>query len=329
MRAIYKGLKYILLIFCLLFLLFTAPIPTKKSEKIEWGIVFSQKQAQLLRLDWKKLFLEILDDFKIKSVKIILHWDMVEPENNRFRFEDLDWQIKRAKEKNIKLILVVGAKTGRWPECHVPDWASNLSKEQFQNELFNYIETVIERYKKEEIIWAWQIENEPFFKFGKCPGFLKDLLREEVLLVKGIDSRPIIITESGEFSPWVLGALYGDIVGVSIYRNVYFEKINRYITYPFSPFYYFAKSKLIFAIFKKQIINTELQGEPWCKDPLFLCEQKEQEKTMNVQQFRKIINFAKHTGLDTFFLWGVEWWYYQKERGNVEILKEAMLLLNQ
>jgi len=33
---------------------------------------------------------------------------------------------------------------------------------------------------------------------------------------------------------------------------------------------------------------------------------EEQEKTMNLERFQKNIEFAKRTGLDTFYLWGAE-----------------------
>jgi len=37
---------------------------------------------------------------------------------------------------------------------------------------------------------------------------------------------------------------------------------------------------------------------------------------MDIEQFRKNIEFAKNTGIDTFYLWGAEWWYWLKEKQN-------------
>ncbi len=43
-----------------------------------------------------------------------------------------------------------------------------------------------------------------------------------------------------------------------------------------------------------------------------------------LKEFRKNIEFARKTGLDTFYLWGVEWWYWMKERQKLpEIWNEA------
>ena len=57
----------------------------------------------------------ILNELEVKDLKIITHWDLIEPESGNFYFDDLDWQIERAEEKNVKIILVIGMKTGRYP----------------------------------------------------------------------------------------------------------------------------------------------------------------------------------------------------------------------
>jgi hypothetical protein len=47
---------------------------------------------------------------------------------------------------------------------------------------------------------------------------------------------------------------------------------------------------------------------------------------MDFKKFKENIDFAKKTGLDTIYLWGVEWWYWLKEKGNESILDEAKTL---
>lgn len=96
-----KIFKKILLIFFLLFsflFLYFFVGNVSEAEKINWGIVLSQKHAQLLGLDFKETFLAILDDLGAKNIKIITHWDFIEPEKGLFNFADLDWQIKEAEK---------------------------------------------------------------------------------------------------------------------------------------------------------------------------------------------------------------------------------------
>jgi len=324
-----KVLKYFLfgfLIFLSFFIFCFFVGKAKPAEKIKWGVVFSQKHAQLLGLNWKKIYLQILEDLKAKNLKIITHWDLIEPKNNQFNFEDLDWQIKKAKENKANLILVIGLKTGRWPECHLPDWAKNLSQEELNQEVLDLIQNIILRYQKEPQIVAWQIENEPFFPFGECPEIKRDFVKREINLVKSLDKRPIIFGDSGEFSFWIEAARLGDIVSTTLHRRVYFKEFERYITYPFPPVYYWRKAKLIEFFFKKKVIIGELQAEPWCKNLIYNCDLKEQEITMDFKKFKENIDFARKTGIDTIYLWGVEWWYWLKEKGDESILNEAKTL---
>jgi hypothetical protein len=57
---------------------------------------------------------------------------------------------------------------------------------------------------------------------------------------------------------------------------------------------------------------------------------EEQKKTMDLEQFKKNIEFAKKTGLDEFYLWGSEWWYWLKEKHNDSgIWEEAKKLFSE
>ena len=275
-------------------------------------------------LNWKETYLALLDDLKVKNIKLITHWDLIEPNKDDYRFEDLDWQIKKAEDYNAKILLVIGMKTGRWPECHEPEWAKGLSKEEQQKEILELIEKIVINYGGRTSIIGWQVENEPFFPFGECLWRDKNFLKKEISLIKSLDNRPILTSDSGEFSFWLTSAKLGDIVGTTLHRKVYFKEIKRYISYPFPPVYYWRRAQIIKNFFRKKVIVVELQAEPWCKNLLYNCSLEEQEKTMNLEQFRKNVEFAKKTGLDTFYLWGGEWWYWMKvKQNNSRIWEEA------
>lgn len=318
-------MKKILIIFIILLLIFFSYFfvgEPQKAEKIYWGANFSQKQAKLLGLDWKKVYLDILDDLKVKNLKIIAYWDLLEKEEGKYDFSDLDFQINEAEKRGIKIILVLGRKVPRWPECHEPDWVKDKSLKIKNQKLLEYLERVIERYKKNKSIFAWQIENEPFFKFGECGKIKGKILNEEINLVKNLDSRPIILSESGSRLWWRI-ATYGDIVSFSLYRIAYFSEFKRYIKYPFPPVFYWRKAQIIRKIFKKDVFCGELQAEPWGPVLLDKLDEKEQEKTMNFYQFLKNIEYARKTGIEKFYFWGVEWWYFKKEKGDKRFWEEA------
>ena len=92
------------------------------------------------------------------------------------------------------------------------------------------IEEIVLRYNDSSVIKIWQVENEPFFPFGDCPWTDKDFLKEEISLVKSLDSkgRLVLISDSGEGSFWFSAASLGDIVGTTMYEKVWFHQFGVY-----------------------------------------------------------------------------------------------------
>lgn len=318
----------LLLFFILIaFAYFFIGIPAK-NENIQFGVNFSQKHSQKMGLDWKANYSAILDDLGVKDIRLLTHWDLIETEKDLFDFEDLDWQIKEAEKRKAHVNPVIGMKTGRWPECHIPNWAKNLSKQVQQERILKLVEEIVNRYKDSPIILAWYVENEPLFPFGECPFRDKEFLKKEVAFVKSLDpDRNIIISDSGEASFWFTAAQIGDMVGTTLYRKVWVKELGFYVSYPIPPIFYSRKANLINLIFKKDVICTELQAEPWCPDLLYDCSLTEQNKTMDLAQFKTNIEFARKTGFDKFYLWGSEWWYWLKYNKNMpEIWQEAKIL---
>ncbi len=273
-----------------------------KKQKLEYGVTFSQKfSEELVGNDWRKNYIAILDDLKIKDLRLVAYWDLVEPTEGQFNFNDLDWQVAEAEKHGAKIILALGRKTPRWPECHDPSWAK--IGQSYDNSLLNYVKETINHYKNNPAVWAWQVENEPLFPFGSCSHTLSALLNKEIALVKSLDSRPIILTDAGEIGfAWPYLAAKGDIFGTTLYRYV----TNRFlgnIRYSLIPAYYFRiKAWWAEKVLGKQILISELQAEPW------------NNGAMNPEIFNEIIGYAERSGFPKAYLWGAEWWYYLKEK---------------
>ena len=291
---------------------------SEPAEKITWGVIFSQKYSEELELNWKENYLAILDDLKAKNLKLVAYWDLIEKEQGIYDFEDLDWQIEQAQKREAEVLLVIGRRVPRWPECHIPNWAKNLDEKQQQQKVLDVTRQIVLRYKNNETIEYWQVENEPFFPFGECPPFDKKFLEEEINLVRSLDpERKLIVSETGEYSTWFKSAKYGDVVGHTMYRKVWFSEIKRYVSYRLlPPVFYARKAWLIDKLFQKKTICIELQAEPWGPGLTYTLSLDEQNKTMNIERFKNIIEFSKNTGIDTFYLWGTEWWYWMKEKHN-------------
>lgn len=307
-----------LTVFCFLFV-----GKARIQEDITWGVDFSQMQAESLGLDWKELYSAMINDLKTKNIKLHTQWDWTEGQKDNYYFEDIDWQIEQAEKNNVNIIYVVGVKTGRWPECHIPGWTNSLSEKQTKERALEYIKKVILRYKNSNAIAYWQVENEPLFKFGECPDWYyknSDFLKIEVELVKSLDSsRQVIVSDTGEYSFWFKAAKIGDIVGTTMYRKAWAhisDSFGFYFNYLFSPVYYSRKALLVQKIFSKKVICIELQAEPWASEPFNNISVEQQYKTMDPQTFKENVRYAKETGFDTFYFWGVEWWYWLKTTQN-------------
>ena len=87
--------------------------------------------------------------------------------------------------------------------------------------------------------------------------------------------------------------------------------------------------RIVKTLFGKKVICGELQAEPLGPVLFHQLPLEKHWETMNLDQFKKNINFAKKTGFDEFYLWGAEWWYWLKVKHNMpEIWQEAKSLFN-
>ncbi|MEK7159447.1 MAG: hypothetical protein AAB575_02050 [Patescibacteria group bacterium] len=276
------------------------------------GVNFSKSYAEYLGLDWRKTYLTILDDLKIKNIRLAAPWNELEKEKEVWTFSDLDWQVKEAVKRNVDVVLTLGRRTPHWPECHDPSWLKNLPDDLVVKRQLSMIQTVIERYKKYENIKIWQVENEPLLNvFGVCPKSDLELLRKEVALVKTLDDRPIMITDSGELSLWIVSANLGDLFGSTMYRVTY-NKWLGYFYYHLPPAFYTLKAAMVGLPLENAIVS-ELQAEPWAPNGLLNTTLEEQRKSMDAGRLMNHVDYAKRTGFSSVYLWGAEWWLWLKD----------------
>lgn len=294
--------------------------PAGASGVTTWGVTFSHTFGKYIGVDWRELYFAILDDLKVRHIRIPIYWPVVEPTEGNFSFDDYDFIVREAEVREAKLILVVGKRVPRWPECHIPEWAKSFSEEEQKVALKKEIIAVVERYKYSDAVVAWQVENEPFLiLFGECPPFKIGELDEEIALVKFLDPlRPMIVTDSGELSVWLPAYKRADIFGTTMYRSVWSDKVSPYIgyfTYPLPPQFFWLKANISRALYgDKPIIVSELQAEPWGPEfsRVLTMSEGETAETMSHTQFYDNIAYAREASFSEVYFWGVEWWYAMK-----------------
>lgn len=327
--VIYTIVSILLLIIGLLFFLFRST----PAEKITYGASFNARYALELGLAPEETFEAILSDVGVRHVRLAAHWDMIEPSQDTFYFGMLDREFALAEAYGADIILSVGRRLPRWPECHTPSWAKKLSWEEQKEELRAYIRAVVEHYKDRDVLITWQIENEPFlelFAYAECGNLDVAFLDEEIALVRELDgTRPILITDSGNLGTWYGAWRRGNIFGTSVYVYLWNEKVGPLRTLLPPRWYQFKRNVMSILFGEKETLLIELSAEPWLLTPISETPIETQLSRMNIQKFEEILAYAKETGLEKQYLWGAEWWYWLHTQGKSEFWERARILFRE
>jgi hypothetical protein len=292
--------------------------PPPNGTPVEYGMTFSRPYAQGdLGLDPDEVLTAALDDLGIRRFRIAAYWKFIQPQRNTWDFADLDRDILAIGDRKGTITLAIGRKLPRWPECWEPDWWKHLSPSEQQAENLNYLQTVVERYRENPAITAWQVENEPHFEYGDCGKTDPAFLKQEIDLVRRLDpTRPVYTTDSGELSLWTTFGTDVNRLGVSVYRVVRNPTFGtwRYVFLP--PSFYRRKAELLRPFGVQDIYVSEFQMEPWSNKALLETPVDEQFKTFDLKQMKANVDYASNMGLSPVDFWGVEWWYWMKTKQN-------------
>jgi len=261
MRIFFKTAQILIIVLMVLMLipfgmyLLLSPV---RNEDVSFGLNFSNKYAQELDLDWRKVYDLILSEIPTKKFRLVVYWNDVSPVKGTYDYSDIKYQLdKLEKYPDSEVILVFGRKVIRYPECHEPGWWQKIrDEEERKKELLTYVEKTVNELKGYKSIKYWQVENEALFPFGLCTNMknLRGVLKEEVDLVRKLDpERKIIIQDSGEGGFWKTSNDLGDFVGISMYRKVWFDfggtldEWSFQIKYPVGSSFYKIKSHLLWS----------------------------------------------------------------------------------
>ncbi len=303
-------------------IIFFYSIKPKTPDVINYGVTFSDKYSTEIGQDWKSTYLKILDDLGAKNLRLVAYWDDIEPSENLYDFRKIEWMLQEADKRDLNIILTIGRKVPRYPECFEPVWWKKIPSETTRDEkLYEYLARAVKELQGHTSVKMWQVENEPFFPFGTCLPIKKATVEKEVDLVKALDSRPILIQDSGEGGFWFPTYQMSDYLGISMYRKIWFDfwgvLFNKsiYFQYPLSYWTYDIKAHMVGVPINK-IIVTELQAEPWGPVNNIKLSKQEKDKTMSVNDFIGIINYAQKAGFKDLYFWGAEWWLWEKEQND-------------
>lgn len=292
------------------------------SANIKYGVTFSNKYATQIGLDWKDAYLKILDNLGAKNLRLIAYWDEIEKTPDHYDYTDILWQLKEAEKRKVNIIMTIGRKVPRYPECFEPNWWRGISSEEIrEKELLEYIARTVMELRGYETIKLWQVENEPFFPFGECLPIRKTTVEKEMQLVKALDDRPTLLQDSGEGGFWFPSYQMADYLGISMYRKVWYDfwgtltKSSFYFKYPLAHWSYKIRAHMT-GVPVNRIVVTELQAEPWGPGINSELTREEKDQTMSINDFLSTITYAQNSGFDNLYFWGAEWWLWEMEKNS-------------
>jgi hypothetical protein len=319
-----KVIKILLLAIIVVILapvLFFFAVKPEIQSNINYGVNFSSKYATELGMDWKQTYIAILDDLGAKNIRLVAYWDDIEKTKGVYNYSDILWQLQEAEKRNLNVIMAIGRKVPRYPECFEPQWWREMESEEARNqELYSYIRETYNALNGFKSIKIWQVENEPFFPFGQCLPIKKAVVEKEIQIVRDMDptKRPILTQDSGEGGFWFPSYKMADYLGISMYRKIWYNFwgvfLGEYIyfEYPLAHWSYKIKAALVGVPYQK-IIVTELQAEPWGPGPNHQLTQEDKDRTMSRADFVGVISYAQKAGFKDLYFWGAEWWLFEKD----------------
>lgn len=292
----------------------------KVNENAKYGITWSKPYAESLGLNSRDGLGYMLEDVGVRRFRIPAYWSLTEPERGRYDFSWLDEQIELIDRYGGSVTLGIGARLPRWPECWEPEWTHELSPTERREAQLKYARDVYERYAEHPAIDSWQIENEVTFDvFANCEGLTNELVEKELQLIRGLEQsrppnlqRPVVTTESGEWSTWLSFAGDVDGKGISIYRAVTDPWLG-VIRYWFVPPWAYQRKAALVRAFVGPVHVSEFQMEPWADLPLTSLTNETQFRTLDIDQMEANLRYAERTGFDEVYFWGAEWWLWMQE----------------
>ncbi len=291
-------------------------IHTEDSKPLQLGVSFIPDYAKSLGLNPQST-MGALIGIGVKQFRLVSYWNDIEPTQGQYNFSQLDWEFQQADTAHAKIILTLGLRQPRWPECHIPTWAQNEPVSEWQPQLEAFMKAVVNRYKNSPSLESYQLENEYFLQgFGDCTNFSRSRLVSEYNLVKQTDPHhPIIVGRSNNALGFPVNQPTPDEYSISIYRRVWDAAYtHRYIEYPFPAWFFGFLASMQKIYDHKDMMIGELQAEAWPPHGQTIPQTSlaEQNKSFNAKRFKDVVAYGKATGMRSIDLWGAEYWYYRK-----------------
>jgi hypothetical protein len=171
------SLKGLLLIITLAVALGSEAWPQTLPPPAQVGFSFSPVTSQLANRDPVHDLSVLLSATNPDVVRLPVYWEYVEPTLGAYDFSSVDSLLGAVAAHNAvsgwptRVVLTVGARNFLYPELHEPAWAGPreqpyITLAQSGQAYRDYFASSIARYRDSQLLYAWQVENEPLDVVG-------------------------------------------------------------------------------------------------------------------------------------------------------------------
>ncbi|MCC6421496.1 MAG: beta-galactosidase [Gemmataceae bacterium] len=272
-----------------------------------------------------------------KHVRLSVEWAEVEPRPGEYDFRLLDAQLAVAEEHGARVVLTAGLKSQRHPEFFLPAWAMAwvqpgeraviTDHPELRAHALAMVAAVTRHAAASPAIEGWGAENEPYVNSARGEAWSgwtigRDFVREAAAVIRANDpgGRPVAINHGQHFvfdRRWQWALEDADVLAASIYpfRNTVVlgrKRVQDVLQIgPLGPNY--AHQAREARRLGKEYWITEMQAEPWTDGDARLISPENPSPNLSPEKFEKNIDYARRTGASRVYLWGAEWWLFQRE----------------
>ncbi|MEP7215901.1 MAG: beta-galactosidase [Anaerolineaceae bacterium] len=269
-----------------------------------------------------------------KHLRISVEWSQVEPKPGQYDFRLVDALLARAHLSGAKVLLGVGVKAQRHPEFYIPDWVmakANLTGDSeidhdpyLREQALAMVAAVVAHVAGSPAIDAWSADNEPYVPSLRAQDWQlsREFVRLERDTIRANDpkARTISINHAQHFifdRRWKDALVDSEALAASFYPFRNYEFLGRNYVIPIAELgpiapNYAAQARAAHAA-GKPFWLTEMQAEPWVDEDLRLVGPGNPSPNLTAKNFRKSIEYARRSGADRVYLWGAEWWLFQRQ----------------
>jgi hypothetical protein len=316
------------------------------------GVNFSCKHARYLGLPCEQLFEEVLDDLGVRHVRLSAYWSDIERRPGAYDFSSIDRLLDIALSRDAAVTVTIGMKAQRYPEFWLPGWLTRQADlpdlgypeddPLLQESLLAYLTVAARHLGAHPAVEAIQVENEPFVTERRnMAGWTMrhEFVERQIAVVRAADPgrRPIIVNYSAWVSrdtgwQWILD--HADVLGQSVYTKRHIGLWSWLYVFPYrwGPLTVNLPRQVRHASERNRAVwITELQAEPFEQRGTDIRDLGSQEaRSFSRYRLKANVDLARRSGVDRFYIWGVEWWAYLRDvRGEPELWDLGRTLFSQ